>query len=116
MRTLVIWLVAVLAISLMPLEGGRTVFPHADKLLHFLIYAVTCALFVIVLTPPLTKKGMLFGRIVVVSVVLSSAYGLLIEVFQKIVPGRSFSLLDALSNTLGALAGASYVIIKRRKK
>lgn len=108
MRTLFIWLAVVLAISLVPMAGAARL-PHADKLLHFAIYAITCALFFTYLR---LKLPLL--RALVLSVLLASLYGLGMEALQRYVPRRAFSWGDSLANALGALGAAVHIYIKRR--
>ena len=49
-------------------------------------------------------------KALVLSVLLASGYGLLMEAAQGFTSSRNFSLWDALANTLGASAGAVYII------
>lgn len=112
MKTIIIWLFTVLVISLYP-EKRQFAFHGADKALHFMIYAITCALFFVVLRDRL--KGQ-FWRALIISVVLSSAYGLLMEIAQGLVKARNFSLWDALANSVGALATAALLVVKKRRE
>jgi len=42
------------------------------------------------------------------------AYGLILELLQVSIPGRSFELMDVVANTVGALAGWSSLLIARK--
>jgi VanZ family protein len=57
-------------------------------------------------------------RAVLAAIVISSLYGVSDEYHQMFVPGRTFDLLDMLSDAIGSIAGASAVgawsIIRRR--
>ncbi|WP_379813707.1 VanZ family protein [Halorientalis brevis] len=80
----------------------------ADKWLHAATYAAFVVLVVYALwtvTP----------RLLVVAVVVASAYGAGLEVVQSFLPLRSFDLLDMLANVLGALlAGVVLWVLSRR--
>lgn len=111
MRTLSVWLFVVFVLSVYPFKGESQI-PHADKALHFMLYAITCALFVVVFRKPLrTKKTSLYG-VLLISIAASAGYGLLMEAVQSFIPGRSFSLWDEAANVLGAVAGAAYIRMK----
>jgi VanZ family protein len=51
----------------------------------------------------------------VLSVVLASAYGFIMEIMQGVTKLRQFSLMDALANSLGAVATAALLVLKKRK-
>lgn len=108
MKTLVFWLLMVLVLSLYPFgDLSRYSFGFADKLLHFFIYAVTCALLYTVFM----QSGSVFlrRRALVLSVLAASAYGLAMEIAQGFVGSRSFSVYDEAVNVLGAVAAAIYI-------
>jgi VanZ family protein len=108
MKTVVIWLAMVFVLSVYPFNSGVS-FPYADKIVHFIIYAVTCALFFSVLRLRDAKKRLM------VSFALSSAYGILMETAQVFIQTRGFSLLDVFANMLGAASAAVFILIIRRK-
>lgn len=128
MKTLFMWLAVVLVLSVYPFEGVRAGFLFADKALHFIIYAITCALFYTVLKEsrrPHSMSGIAGAgvarwkvSVLLLSVVLTSVYGLLMEVMQGFVTARSFSLWDGVTNTLGAVSAAVYIniTVKRRRR
>lgn len=109
MKQVAVWLFFVFVLSVYPIEGKGAI-PHADKALHFAMYAVTCALLYVVLKGNGKFKSPLF-----VAVLLSASYGLLMEVIQGFTATRSFSLLDESANVLGALSAAGYIALKRKK-
>src|SRR3989304_5432211 len=102
MKTVAIWLLFVLALSVLPIEGGAKV-PQADKIMHFIMYAITCVLFFSVLA-----HKMPFRKALILSVLLSVGYGAVMEVIQAYMPPREFSYLDMAANAAGALGGAVY--------
>ena len=96
-------------------EGPKALFdlPNADKLLHVLAYGVLTA-FVVRGLRGGTSLGL--GAVCLVAGGWASAYGFLLEVVQHFV-GRTFSLVDALSNAVGAAlaAGVWLLLIRRRR-
>ncbi|MGD2081266.1 MAG: VanZ family protein [Nitrospirota bacterium] len=111
MKTIAIWLFMLLVISLYPEKRSFMVY-GADKALHFMLYAITCALLFVVIRERIRGQ---FWKALVLSVVLASAYGLVMEVMQGVTKLRDFSLMDALANSLGAVATAAFLVVKRRK-
>lgn len=110
MKTIIIWLIFVFILSVYPLEGGASL-PYADKFLHFFIYAITAALF---FNTFVGKMGL--WRALVISFLLSFAYGLFAEIVQIFVPSRSFSVMDLVANGLGVFAYSMIVVFKAMKK
>jgi VanZ family protein len=111
MKTVIIWLAVVFAVLVYPEK--RVLIPYGDKVFHFIIYAITCALFFTVLEKPL--KGRLAATLVL-SAVLASCYGLAIEIVQVFIKAKVFSLWDALANALGAVLAAGAIAAIRRRK
>lgn len=117
MKTVALWLSVVFLLSIYPFEAGGG-FRHADKLLHFVIYGITCALFFSVMrTGALKKKrGDLNVRAaLLLSVFLATGYGLLMEAVQGFLGTRSFSLFDLLFDFLGASLAAVLISAKFRR-
>ena len=76
-------------------------FPHFDKIAHFLIYGLLAATLVGGFPPDLRRRR---PWLVVVTVLLCLGYGLSDEYHQSFIPGREPSLVDVLFDVLGALA------------
>ncbi len=112
MKAVFFWLVMVSVVSLFP-ETVSPVVSGGDKIFHFIIYAITCALFFVELRKHMKAS---LAAVLAVSVVLASAYGLAMEFAQTLVKTRSFSLEDALANFLGAAAAAAAIAFIRRGK
>lgn len=87
--------------------SGEPLFPHFDKLAHFVMYGGLGFLFAWSLrtNATLTRTG-----IALLSFALATLYGVLTEVIQNYVPTRTMELLDMASNTAGALAGAALAL------
>jgi VanZ family protein len=80
-----------------------TLFPHSDKALHLIEYAIFGFLMIRALCSLKLDKSLLFLRITAVVIVLF--YGFTDEIHQYFVPGRDMDIFDCLSNGLGALVG-----------
>jgi VanZ family protein len=92
--------VVVAVLLLIPIPGG--VPEGTDKIVHFLIFA-----------------GMAFGAIsfsrragqLSALALLTMAGGIALEFAQRLTPWRTFDLMDALTNTLGASSGYAIALI-----
>lgn len=117
MKPLVLWLTMLAVISLYPFHSTPSI-SYADKVLHFLLYAITCALFYSVIRTSSRNERLRKGALpLVLSFVLASAFGLAMEVAQHFAGTRSFSLWDQAANTLGALAAVVYIrFVAARKR
>lgn len=92
-----IWLLIVLFLSVMPLQGLQTGHPM-DKIAHFVIYGITSIILFRIL-----RKKMSLVKTTVFSISVASLYGLAIELIQHALPWREFSFLDEAANFSGAL-------------
>ncbi len=99
---LLIWLVAVVCVSvseLLPGDSSAMVWVGSmrisDKLLHFGAYTLL-SLIAFVGLPAATGI-----RLAAITVLL----GIALEFTQRLVPGRSFDTADMLANTIGVIAG-----------
>ncbi len=72
-----------------------------DKLSHFLAYAPLA----LSLGHALACSGWVKTRLIIGGILLSTAYGALMEGFQFFTPPRAPELLDAFSNFLGSCSG-----------
>ena len=91
---LVSLLALITAVSLQPGTGAVPLFPHIDKLEHFLAYLAVAALAL-----PAFRNALF-------ALALAALWGAGVEVLQETVAtGRDASVLDAAANTAGALAG-----------
>ena len=78
-------------------------FPYADKVLHFIEYAVFGFLMIRALYSSSPGKKTLFLRIG--AVIIVALYGFTDELHQYFVPERNMELLDIITDGLGAFAG-----------
>jgi|GEM_PF-1685385 len=113
MKVVLFWLAVVFVLSVYPDKFLLLRFHNADKAFHFLLYAITCALFYVELNKPLKVK---LPLLLALCVVMASAYGLLMEILQGMIGTRTYSLYDALANSLGAVAAAILIAVIRRGK
>ncbi len=84
-----------------------------DKLGHFTVYGILSAS---ILWGNWKNEVDLSGRTVVIAILLSSVYGIGMELMQYyFFPGRYFEYLDIIANIIGAICGFAlfkYVYIK----
>ena len=114
-KALYVWLVMVLLLSTFP----STMLPDldiefSDLFVHFILYAITGALFYVVFRE--SRFKILNRAPALNAIALAAAYGFGMEVAQFYIPGRSFSYADALANALGAMAAVSLLAQKMRSK
>ncbi len=81
---------------------------NIDKVYHFLVYALMALLLTWTFADRASFKsgGTATWRIVAAAFVISTLFGVAMEVLQHFFPLRNASFFDALANALGALAGA----------
>jgi VanZ family protein len=77
--------------------------PHIDKMLHFVAYALLGTLFLRAFKTSRIKNNVKF--MLILSVLLSSLYGISDEIHQYLIPYRDADLMDVLADTLGGIMG-----------
>ena len=77
--------------------------PYVDKVLHFFAYALLSALFLRAFNTTRIKNNL--KLIFILSVLLSSLYGISDEIHQSFVPYRTADAMDVLADILGSIAG-----------
>ncbi len=77
--------------------------PLMDKLLHFACYALLGALFLRAFNATPIKNNL--KLVLILSVLLSSLYGISDEIHQSFVPYRTADPMDVLADILGSIAG-----------
>ena len=109
-----LWSLIILVLTLMP---GRNLpkvdFFQVDKLVHFFLFGVLMVLS----SYALKRAKALTGRPskpTLIACIYSTIFGIMIEVLQLFVPGRSFSLADVLANSIGV--GLGYLVFVLLKK
>lgn len=90
-------------------------FPFADKLIHFGVFAVLTFLWARVGTLDEEKK-IKWRKLLTNLLVFSIFFPIFIEYLQMYVPNRSFELEDILANLFGGLIGFSGFIILYKAK
>lgn len=115
MKALLFWLFMVFVLSVYPFDHmSRYSFDFADKLLHFLIYGITCVLLYKVMR--MSRRPSLIRMALPLAIIFASAYGLAMEIAQGFLSTRTFSLWDEAANVFGALTGAGYLKLMGRKR
>ena len=115
-----LWAAFILALTLSPAPDLPKVkwlnIPHADKIIHFVLFAVMY----ILLIRGLMKQhsSTLYNRNVVWSIVIVILYGAATEILQAILPGsRDADAIDWLADCAGTVAAfAVYGFWWKRKK
>lgn len=80
-------------------------FPHSDKVMHFLSYGLFAMLIFRALWVDDTRPAS--TGVLVLGVILATVYGVSDEFHQTFVPGREFSWLDMAANGAGASVAAA---------
>jgi VanZ family protein len=75
-----------------------------DKIAHFIVFAVQCFLLILGFSKQYTFLFIRY-KAVPLSIGISFALGLLIELGQTFIPERGLELSDILANTLGVFVG-----------
>ncbi len=106
------WLYVLLLLygSLIRMPDINTYIDHTDKLIHFLLYFLLAGWFV-QLYSRLSQRIVILGSTILL--------GIIIEFLQGLTAYRSFDMLDALANSIGAisaflLAGTSLALLLKR--
>ncbi len=108
------YMLLILFLSVRPQFGPLPEIWRIDKLYHFLAYAVMGFLWAWTLlgrvsfkrAEPAWRDGRATRRIVAAAFVISTLFGVAMEVLQHFTPLRSAEAMDAVANALGALVGA----------
>ena len=74
-----------------------------DKLIHFALFAILAFLWVAYF---LNRETLHDNRIILLIIILASAYGMGMEYYQQYFTNRSFSYWDGLADAIGSVAGA----------
>ncbi len=78
---------------------------HIDKVFHFSAYAFFAFLMLCGVKWSLRWP---FMRYMAFALIFTSAYGILMEIFQGFIPSRHMSGVDVIFNTLGAFVGTVF--------
>jgi VanZ family protein len=102
-----VWNLIILILSLMPSDGipGSKwwQFPHIDKVVHFIMYALLTILI-------LQKNHILFGKFKQINVLGVTFFyvffmGFFIEILQNsFLIGRNFDIFDVVANTIASVS------------
>jgi VanZ family protein len=83
---------------------GIPLFPHADKIVHFVCFGALSAAWAFWFSLETWKNRK--WRCALLCVLFTSLYGFLDEFHQSFVPGRSADILDWIADTAGAFPGS----------
>jgi len=114
------WIALIFWLSSIPSLPTLRLFSFQDKVAHAIVFFFLCwfahrAFFYQIRFPSLQRRALLVGLAVTI------LYGVMDEVHQFFVPGRSFDYFDMLADTLGGLAYVGIFLLldahwKRRKR
>lgn len=101
------WMGVIFYLSHQPPGMVAPLFPHQDKVFHFIAYFVLATFLCVALK---RRNYPLFT-----AVIIAAIYGITDEYHQSFVPGRDVSLLDWFADCSGALAAfaSSHLIFTR---
>lgn len=103
----IVWTSVIFLLLSMSTDGlggnGLLGIPGFDKVIHFSLFAVFVFLWGSYYS---INKKYAPSRVLFILIFLASAYGLGMEYYQRYFTNRSFSLWDALADTIGSIAGA----------
>ncbi|NQT95799.1 MAG: VanZ family protein [Candidatus Omnitrophica bacterium] len=85
-------------------------FPHADKVLHFIEYTILG--FLVIRALAFSNKDQKALNLRVMAITLAVLYALSDEFHQSFVPNRHADILDLISDSLGAFIGQMFLKFK----
>jgi VanZ family protein len=99
----VVWAGVILFFSVLPYKGPlQLTVGHFDKMAHFFEYTVFAA----ILMRSTSYYSISFqAKSALFTLILSGGYGILMELVQRLVPGRDASVVDAAANIAGTVFG-----------
>ncbi len=106
-----IWAAVIFVIISMPPENiPRTPmlrFPHADKAVHFILFAIFGGLLLQVLSKQLKNRPVV-ARHMLMALLIGSVYGVFTEYYQHCcLPGRHGNITDTIANVFGTVFGVT---------
>jgi VanZ family protein len=107
---LVTWVVFTFFLTSLPGRSFHLPFRVSDKAVHFVFYGVMgflCALW-------RRESGVPAGRAILSALLFTAVAGVVDEVHQHWIPGRSMELLDWMADTLGGGIGAIISVLLPR--
>ncbi len=112
-KALYVWMATVLVLSTYPNGFLPDIqIKYSDLVVHFILYAVTGALFFVVFKE--SSFGFLNKHPALMAVALAALYGFGMELAQFYIPTRSFSFADSAANALGAAVAVSILVSSAR--
>ena len=94
--------------SSFPSITSTPLFPHDDKVMHLIAYAILAFLFARALKQE--KPKFTHGKIRFFAILFASFYGLSDEIHQAFVPLRHASIGDFAADVLGSIVGACFYL------
>ena len=109
---LILWSSLIAVFSLVPMESsGPELFPHEDKLVHLLCYAILTLLMCRVADSIVSGS-----KYILLALMFSISYGIIMECLQaSLNTGRHFDYFDIIANIIGSLTGSLMYYLLRKK-
>jgi VanZ family protein len=110
-----VYAVLILIVSSIPdLKTPQLGFENQDKLYHFIEYSIFSVLLFFALLN--SNKNFLRKNVLLISLLIGASFGILDELHQKFIPGRTADILDFTADFVGvALIQVCFWIYHRRK-
>ena len=107
--------VLILIVSSIPnLKTPQLGFENQDKLYHFIEYSIFSVLLFFALLN--SNKNFLRKNVLLISLLIGASFGIIDELHQKFIPGRTADILDFTADFVGvALIQVCFWIYHRRK-
>ena len=112
----ILWVLVILILTFTP---GPNIPPLPQwNLISFdtFVHAVVFGILVFLLANSFQRKkakDIFYNYPIIISAIISILFGIVIEIFQPYVPGRTFSYQDMVSDAIGALLGVVMVFAHR---
>ncbi len=111
----IFWMVIILLLTLTPGENMPSTslwdeLLSLDKIAHLFIFSVLVFLMIVGLSK---QYAYVYLRkyALKISVITGIVYGIIIEIIQQFIPGRSFELADIVADSVGCLIGLGLFFI-----
>lgn len=111
----VAYAILILIVSSIPnLKTPELGFENQDKLYHFIEYSIFSALLFFALLN--SNKNFLRKNVLLISLLIGASFGILDELHQKFIPGRTADILDFTADFVGvALIQVCFWFYHRKK-
>lgn len=104
-----LWILVIFFLSVITVPSDISytlpLFPHKDKVAHFVMYGV----FAFLLLRALNSSGKDRSNLKIKVIIIAFSYGVMMEIVQYFIPARSFEVMDIVANGFGAVGGQMFL-------